>query len=114
MFPEPAIPASMVRLLSSSLQHRHLLVRELQRGGSNILLKVHDRRGAWIGRMQLVEAYTLHLEPMQAAFARLAQVLRAAVGDPSTTRAREASLGGYNQVIRVGVTVFLSPRICSR
>src|SRR5215208_8125322 len=36
----------MVRPVSASLQHRHLLVSELQRGGSHVLLKVRDRRGA--------------------------------------------------------------------
>jgi hypothetical protein len=32
----------MVRLLSASLQHRHLLVRELQRGCRHVFLKVRD------------------------------------------------------------------------
>ena len=53
--------------------------------------------------MQLVEVYALHLEPTQAALARFAQVLGATVGDPSTTRACQAALGGYDQLIRVGV-----------
>ena len=53
--------------------------------------------------MQLVEVYTLHLESAQAALARLAQVLGATVGNPSTTRACIASLGGDYQLIRVGV-----------
>src|SRR5215212_8385544 len=218
------IPASMVRLLSASLQHRHLLVRELQRGCSHVLLKVRSRGGArdgqhrgrvakepgerylrwggvvalgdlikgstWprqspcaqrvpgnesyslplaglqhrlrgtvrevvavldrchrhyvqrdlqlpythvreadvsdlalvpkqrqgphgvlesylgIGRVQLVEVYALHLEPTQAALARLAQVLGAPVGNPSTTRACQAALGGDDQIIRVGVECF--------
>src|SRR5215208_3711010 len=59
-----------------------------------------------IGRMQLVEVYALHLEPTQAALARLAQVLWATVGHPSTTRACQAALGGDHQVIRVGVERF--------
>src|SRR5215217_7073155 len=40
------------------------------------------------------------------ALARLAQVLGAPVGDPSTTRACQAALGGDYQVIRVGVERF--------
>ena len=50
MLPEPTILASMVRLLSASLQHGHLLVCELQRVGSHVLLKVRDRRGTWDGQ----------------------------------------------------------------
>jgi hypothetical protein len=53
--------------------------------------------------VQLVEVYALHLESAQAALARLAQVLGATVGNPSTTRACIASLGGDYQLIRVGV-----------
>src|SRR5215216_900930 len=49
MFPWPTMQASMVRPVSASLQHRHLLVSELQRGCSHVLLKVRDRRGAWDG-----------------------------------------------------------------
>src|SRR5215211_4351507 len=56
--------------------------------------------------MQLVEIYALHLKSTQAALARLAQVLGTTVGDPSTTRAREAALGSYDQIIRVGVERF--------
>src|SRR5215207_6531943 len=59
-----------------------------------------------IGRVELVEVYALHLESAQAALARLAQVLGATVGNPSTTRACEASLRGDDQVIRVGVERF--------
>src|SRR5215203_544687 len=77
------------------------LVPELRQGPHGVL-----EGDLGIGCMQLVEVYALHLEPTQAALARLAQVLGAPVGDPSTTRAREASLGGDDQVIRVGVECF--------
>src|SRR5215207_5117064 len=56
-----------------------------------------------IGPVELVEVYALHLEPLQAALARLAQVLRAPVGDPPATGPRVAALGGDDQVIRVRV-----------
>src|SRR5215208_8262048 len=47
--------------------------------------------------VQRVEVYALHRESAQAALARLAQVLGATVGNPSTTRACVASLGGDYQ-----------------
>jgi hypothetical protein len=50
MFLEPTIPASFVRPLSDSLQHRHFLVHELQRGCRHVLLKVRDRGGTWNGQ----------------------------------------------------------------
>ena len=56
--------------------------------------------------MKLVEVDALHLEPFQAALACLSQVLWAAVWDPSTTRACQAALGGYDQIIWVGVERF--------
>src|SRR5918993_4232499 len=217
-------PSSMVLLLSASLQHCHLLLSELQRGCSYVLLQVRNRGGAWDGQhrgrvpkqpgerhlrwgglvapgdlverstrprqspcskrvpgyesyplplaglqhrfrgavrevvtvldrhhrhyvqrdlqlphthvreadvpdlalvpelrqgphrvferysriwpVELVEIYALHLESTQAALARLAQVLGATVGDPSTIRACQAALGGYDQLIRVGVERF--------
>src|ERR671911_2293214 len=50
MLLEPTIPASMVLLLSGSLQHRHLFLSELQRGCSYVLLKVRNRGGTWDGQ----------------------------------------------------------------
>src|ERR671914_122841 len=47
-----------------------------------------------------------HTESSKAILASLAQVLGATVGDPSTTRACQAALGGDDQVIRVGVERF--------
>src|SRR5829696_1399897 len=103
-------------------RHRHYVQRDLQLPNTHVreadvpdlTLLPELRQGPHgvlegylgIGRMQLVEVYGLHLEPTQAALARLAQVLGATVGHPSTTRACQAALGGYDQIIRVGVERF--------
>ncbi len=57
--------------------------------------------------MELVELDALEAQPSQAARAGLAQMLRPAVGMPLVrAAARQATLGGDDEIVRVGVQGF--------
>ncbi len=75
------------------------LVLQLDEGADRLLQR-HRR----IGAVELVEGDLLQAQPPQAALARRAQVLGAAVGGPPSGPGRyEAALGGDDEIVRIGV-----------